>query len=1198
MALYNIYNMIKTKKNNSKPNVGMPKSNYDKALEYYNLQGKSARQVASRINYTPTIKVKVKGKPEKQQTITDTKSERYINKVKDELIKRWKDATTQVIGIYSLRFKRYDKQKKRYYDAETKFNVTGNKANINELAELEFDKRVRIYQEQYDESRDFQYQQSGEIIPVGEKTGSGVDNGKTITTTKGGQRKVGMKGHKAVIKMRDSFSLKFSNDEQEWDRGQGTCVFDYIYTHYKCKGLNGTKTKPKTRDEAYIWLDELLRIDETERPLIDGVSVYQLENFCDHMNCNMYVYDETEGLIEYYKSKKPQGNTESLMFVVYDGHFNPIPNDKRKSLSIKASQDKPSIKSNDIERYENKKKETETKTYEIIAPTQEEYDAIKEQLKQQNYPISVRNQVALNYLKENGMKVPYPLTGNNLYVVDNAIVKMKYDDKIILTEPINPKIQKWCMDNDIEFKGDDYGGILNRIWLNKYGFTIDDAPFLSKPNVEVLNALSANKVKYRTHLGLTYDGQQYNQESIINMLNNGDAISVDISKCYCDALYNPRERWIVFNGKELLEEYDRKPLTLGLYFIITDDMTLFHKSNWYSKQIITKAIQEGIKFKISHQIRCVDVEWEREKYDENDMSIWKLNNANLFKDIIDEIVELTEQDEDFTITKVVINSLSGCLGKTSYISKTASLNTKLSDIWENWIVADKDKVIENNENIYISEMTDGDRKLYLYGVEKKVEYQSSGLPMYIQILDSSNIALYDMIKAVGGTCIYRKTDCIVSIGGKLPDDRLINYPCSYQDTWGRYRLVDDGINFNYDVVMNEYRAVEIPRLSKEWEHWDFNDSNDWKFILETAITKGGMLISGRAGTGKSYIIKKGIEAGLLSPEKETRMSFTNKAARNIDGMTIHNNMKLDINNKTNYKTINYLGKYEIFVVDEISMINRDLWDKLCLLKKTTGAIFILLGDYRQCPPIEIGNSVDYFNHPYAKYLSNYNICELTIPQRYDMKLWNWLEDFYERLIVGDDIVKKKLTIDNILYRKNICFMNKTRRNINELCMKEKIKDMTRFMVLDVPEKCSNKYAQLTYIYKDLPVMAIVCNKSLDIINSDEFIVTDFDPNNSNITMKSEYTGDELTIDNKEFHKSFVVNYAATTHKSQGATITEDINLWDWEWLRGDREVGYTAVSRAKCCEQLTIVVNQDELFQDDNAVDDEQDWFDPPDDDC
>jgi hypothetical protein len=39
--------------------------------------------------------------------------------------------------------------------------------------------------------------------------------------------------------------------------------------------------------------------------------------------------------------------------------------------------------------------------------------------------------------------------------------------------------------------------------------------------------------------------------------------------------------------------------------------------------------------------------------------------------------------------------------------------------------------------------------------------------------------------------------------------------------------------------------------------------------------------------------------------------------------------------------------------------------------------------------------IDYFNHPYAKYLANYNTCELTKPQRYDMPLWNWLEDFYE-----------------------------------------------------------------------------------------------------------------------------------------------------------------------------------------------------------
>jgi hypothetical protein len=1145
----------------------MSKSNYQKALEYYNLEGKSSGVVASR------MKIKTKYDKNKNKTLKE-----QVNKqIETELVKRWKDDSKDVGATFNLTFQRYNKETKKYSDGVIKFNVRGDKRDIPRLAKKMFDKRVNDLLEDYDEWKDFDYYQSGDLIEIEERKGSGIDNGKTITTTKGGQRKVGMKGNKAVIKMRNRFALKFADTEDDtWDRGEGTCVFDYIYAKYECKGLNGTKAKPKTRENGYKWLNELLKIDENENPLKEGVSVYQLEYFCEELNTNMYVYDETEGLIEFYKPKKTTKVHKPLVFRVYDGHFSPYPDDKRRSLSAKY-RDGGNIRSIDIETFINKTdKEIYNTKREVIAPTQEEYDAIKEDLKAKKYPVSVRNQIAINYLKTNDMKIPYPITEQSLVVDDGSIVKIRYDDKIVLTEPINPKLKKWYEDNGEEYNGEGYINIMNRIWLDKYGFLPKDAPFLSKPNVEVMNALLAPKVKWRSHLGLTGEGQKYSQVDIIEMLRNKKAIGVDICKCYCDALYNPRERWIVFNGKEQLEVYDKKPLTLGLYFVITNDMTLFHKSNWYSKQIIMKAKEEGIYYKITHQIRCVDVIWEKEKYNEKEeKSLWKLDNENLFKPIIDEIVELTEQDEDFTITKIVINSISGYLGKTNYKTKTASINTNLKDIWENWIVGDTDKVISNNENIYINEVKEGDKSFYIYGVETQTENLSTGLPMYIQVLDSANIALYDMTKSVGGNCIYRKTDCIVSIGGELQEEKKAKYPCSYQDTWGTYRLVDDAENYNYVVEMNEGRAVNIPKVSQDWEYWDFNDSDDWKLILETAISKGGMLISGRAGTGKSHIIKKGIEEGLLSADKETRMSFTNKAARNIDGTTIHKNMALSGCLKTNIKTLNSLKKHKVFVLDEISMNYAELWDKLCLLKKTTGAIFILLGDYRQCPPIEKGICMDYFNHPYAKYLANYNTCELTKPQRYDMPLWNWLEDFYEEGKCDYEVIsKKKLTIDDIIYRKNIVYYNDTRKTINELCMKERIKTITKYMVLEVPEKCKNEQADIAYIYKDLPIMAVVNNKDYGIINSDDLIVEDFDPNASTITITGEFLEDGyIVVESKEFHNLFVVNYAATTHKSQGATITEDLNIFDWDGLQDNRKVGYTAVSRAKNPNQITIVEN-------------------------
>ena len=227
-----------SQKKQSQENIRMPKSNYQKALEYYKLEDKSAGFIAKRMKIKPKMSSSKKNVTVREQ-------------VETELVKRWKDDSKDVGATFNLTFQRYNKETKKYSDGVIKFNVRGDKRDIARLAKKRFDERVNDLLEDYDEWKDFDYYQSGDFIEMKEREGSGMNNGKTITTTKGGQRKVGMKGNKAVIKMRNRFALKFADTEDDtWDRGEGTCVFDYIYAKYKCKGLNGTIRKPKAREDA------------------------------------------------------------------------------------------------------------------------------------------------------------------------------------------------------------------------------------------------------------------------------------------------------------------------------------------------------------------------------------------------------------------------------------------------------------------------------------------------------------------------------------------------------------------------------------------------------------------------------------------------------------------------------------------------------------------------------------------------------------------------------------------------------------------------------------------------------------------------------------------------------------------------------------------------------------------------------------
>jgi len=1164
------------------------KTDLDKALEYYKVSDKTL------INQANTIGIKVGNMKVKRRDgsfeykkikPTNEPNSYYANKVREEILKKWKNATQEYYGTYKMFYKRYDKKSKKMIDVVNKITARGTKDSVFLDAITKFNRKVEQYQEDYPENDTYELiEDPVSLIPIPSGEGIIVENQRVESSVSGGQRTIGKKGVKRNIKMRDAFTyFKISDDTQEWNTNQGKCVIDYLI--WKYADISGfKKILGKDREQAEDWLNTLFMSNEPEEqdPITQGVSVQQLEKFCEFFSINMYAFDKTDNLIEYYKCKKSvDGNKagrEALIFIVYDNHFYPVEDKtERKSKQGKASSLGTHITSTDIEEFNSKgTKEKEAK--EIIAPTEEEFQELKGT--KIDY-LSVQNQYALDYFKKNDGKIPFPIDARSIYISDATIQSIIYDDKIVLTKPINPYVKKFYDDNtDIGFQGQSSLSVTNYIWDSMYPFKFHKAPFLSQSNQQVADALNAEKVKWRTHIGRTTDN--YKPNDIKDMLQTGKAIAVDITKCYCDAIYNQREKFIVFKGKEIVEAYDEEPLTLGLYFVETDDMTLFHQSNWYSKAIINLAEKEYIEFKITRQIRCVDEDWcwEKVEYEDDEVtekSKISLDNSNLFRDWCDSVIELTEQDEDFTLTKDTINYITGCLGKTFSKTKELGLSKNLEEVWTDWLVPE---VQDNpNLNVYLNTIEDGEDKVYLYGVEKMTKNLSNGLPMYIQLLDWSNIALYNLGKDVGGEIIYRKTDCIVSKGGKIPNDKLESNVCCYSERFGKYHLEDTekALHFNYDLLMNSNRKVEIPPLEDDWKDYkQFKSSDDWEGIIKTAIEKGGMLVSGRAGTGKSYIIGKGIEVKLLPETTESRLAFTNRAARNINGTTIHKAMAINKEDKTNSKTLEHLKTIPVFIIDEISMINAFLWNKLMLLKKTTGAIFILLGDYRQCPPIESGKEIDYFTHPYAKRLVNYNRCELTKPQRYDMKLWKWLEDFYRGGYEGDEICKKKLTIENILYRKNICYCNKTRRKINNICMAYFI-EQKPFIVLEVPtneegiRKCKNEYADIAFIYKGLPVMAVANNKELEIINTEEFWVEEISASEQSMTLyRDEDNSEKIVVEFKDFHKYFVVNYAATTHKSQGATITKEINIFDWVYMTEDRRIGYTAVSRGKTCKQVTI----------------------------
>jgi len=532
--------------------------------------------------------------------------------------------------------------------------------------------------------------------------------------------------------------------------------------------------------------------------------------------------------------------------------------------------------------------------------------------------------------------------------------------------------------------------------------------------------------------------------------------------------------------------------------------------------------------------------------------------------------------------KEIVNTFIGCLGKTTQKSKVVECETDTDLVWECFVNCETPKSEDaydhlffkeeyegkynrlNKKNIILQNINTEEDPLYLYGHNSIKGQNEIALPIWIQLLDWSNMRLYNMSKKVGGETIFRKTDCIVSLGGKVG-------------------LSQKGFG-NFESAEWEHIKLTSPqKTDRHYQSWNWranwkkveelNDSSEWDKVVKLMIDKEGLMIEGRAGTGKSYIPKEAFKSGLLKLNENTiTMAFTNKAARNIMGKTIHKTLHITGNNTIPKKTLDSLRKYKYFVIDEVGMIPPYLWRLLKLVKQShPKSIWMLMGDYRQLPPIEdeqrIVEKLDIFNLPIVKYLANYNKIELTKRQRYDLLLWNYLEAGYNHRVWGA-LPTRNITPDEIYNNKAICYFNKTRDRVNDECMRY-YRNQATSMMIEFERKREDDKPKTIYIYEGLPVMAYKNNNKMEIVNSEEFIVIAYDE--YKITLKRDVDDlPNVEIDVDDFHTYFVCNYCSTTHKSQGATYTGNIIIFDWERLHGDKNVAYTACSRGIALDKLIV----------------------------
>lgn len=868
---------------------------------------------------------------------------------------------------------------------------------------------------------------------------------------------------------------------QEWDTNTNQCVYDYIIHRYgDVKGFKKSCTYEK--------LDEIF---DNGNSLLKGVNTWGIRNFCVKFNICLHALDDEEHRFMHYVPMKRNQNAPAMIYRISNGHFYPVPEQKVKSIL--------------------------TINHIIDADCDSVY-TVKADDKKEKVPID--NVVVLedtNPMLEISkcIKETNTLPTKRILVKDGVIQSYELNNTTYCINQNIPMTKQLCENMNITYTGQSMGNILNLI----IDETIKVLP-KSTHNPHVFDTLLiANE--NRTHNGLV-------DKSYEKLLNSPDTVARDINKCYGSIMYNPSTKWIRYDFNDCWEKYDGK-LKLGLYYVRTEDTTLFHKTDIYSNIIIQRAMKTNIDFDIEYQLIP--------KYQES---------KDMFRLVIDKILEYSKGDKN--IYKLMINMMSGMCGKTKRSAGNYRINRDINQIFQFL-----HKYPDLDTVIHLIPETD----YYLYGAEKEMKITENNLAMYFQIIDQANIKLYDMVEQMRGTLIGRKVDCAVVHYDKYQTrPELVN-----SNEWGK----NQECHIPVLKKQQEFKSKDYKFKVDDWKDYDIQDSDDWEKIKDILVNKGGLLLQADPGTGKTYTAKN-IASQL---DKVRKIAPTNKASLNLKGSTIHKFLNMDIEGNISTRQLNKIKKnYEYIIVDEVSMITKELWRRLVFLKQATGVKFLLLGDDFQLPPVEDEGIEDYFNHPAVKYLCNNNRNILKVTKRFDMNLKQELNTL-KYTDSNIDISKYPFKETSI----NIAYTHKTRKMVNKK-WNDKLKPND---VLFIPVREGDDKGQDMYIYEGLPLIARENdNKNGLYMNNETFVVSSYDDKyicvySERIDDNDEIYVNAMQVEIDKVQKLFYLNYCSTIHKVQGDTIKKPFTIWDWDHPCMTRKAKYTALSRATCIENISIV---------------------------
>jgi hypothetical protein len=955
-------------------------------------------------------------------------------------------------------------------------------------------------------------------------------------------------------RMRDVKALD-GYGEQQWNTKTKQCVVDYLRHTYEGKqGFKNKNGKFWLSDEAFSKVNKfassrkgnilislhgnkedgedvkgvdrnnirenVMNEDITNWEFDGSFNMMSLYAWCVCCNIPHYALDSEQNIVyclryTHDKNVKQGKGVPPVIYQYKNNHFNPV-TDPNKYLNIcrmgNNSNKNNGVSSDSIEQKEKKGEDVE---YENNY-TEDLLDKLPQIITQQKRDLQNRSVKLIENTK-------------GQTVLKSILFKEAKKRYVNMDDEMN-KYKTYCDTYNLPFDGLSLSSIGN----NQLG----DIP-KSHLNPLVYNWFNSKGIGDRAHLGCCVEEELFNK-----LFKSTDIKTADINKHYTAVFKQSYQEYAFIDFKNDFVQYNQQPIKAGYYVIETDDMTLFHGSNVYSHGIVKYGLQEKIikKKNIKYVLECK-----------------RTLKQDYFKKFVNEIYKIygkqcEYEGKNINLAKDIVNRTIGCLNKTKHTSFSNVGLTNNTDELLLKLKMDKRpfcKTIEIEGNDY-----------HLYGNKNEVIETSNNRPLWVTVLDNANILLYKTAKEIGGTLLYRKTDALVISNPKQ---------LKPSETIGGYKL--EGLPKNmFDV--NDNVKMQRKRDFQFFQENGINElniftSNEYEKILEH--TKyNSLLLIGRAGTGKTYIAKKLIEDLNIN----VRLAFTNKACININGSTIHNFLKLKDGKICSHWANQIKANY--IMVDEISMLNSNHWKLLCDLKIMTGAKFILLGDYRQCPPIEDdeeeqsknNHTLTHFIYNTAiNYLCDNNKIEFTEYNpnaRYNKLLWDVSQQVFEGDESGIEHLYKKFDEKDLIDKTNICFLNSTRKTINHILNNHHKNDNSIYLKYDGEDDTP----QNAYLYENIP---IIFNKTIKE-KKERIFMKNEQKKIDKLDDKYFYV-DGYKFELNKFHDICLLGYGITIYKSQGDTIKGNINIFDWGHYYMNGNMKYTAITRGQALEDISIIEN-------------------------